>query len=147
MLISEISSAGAVPTLEAMVRFAGQRQRIIAHNVANISTPDFQPLDVSVAGFQGMLRKAVEARREVAGGAQGRLELRDTPEVRVGAGGSFRLMPGSHRGGMLFQDRNTRDLERLMQDVAENTAAFRVASDLLRQQTGMLRAAMGERVG
>jgi hypothetical protein len=47
---------------------------------------------------------------------------------------------------VLFQDRNNRDLERLMQDVAENSAAFRVASDLYRQQAALVRGAMAERV-
>lgn len=147
MLIDQVTSAGAIPTLEAMVRFAGQRQRIIAHNVANISTPEFQPLDASIEGFRGMLREAVEQRRKKTAGAHGPLVLSDTDEIEVGAAGSFRLTPRTHAGGMLFHDRNSRDLERMMQSVAENTAAFRIASDLLRQQTSMMRSAMGERVG
>jgi hypothetical protein len=59
----------------------------------------------------------------------------------------MRLKTDTPSGGVLFQDRNNRDLERLMQDVAENSAAFRVASDLYRQQAGMVRSAMAERVG
>lgn len=147
MLIDQITNAGALPTLEAVMRFAGQRQRLLAHNVANLSTPGFQGMDVSVRAFQDTLRQAIEERRKKSGGMHGTLEWEDTREVHVAPDGAVALSPRTPGGGILAQDRNSRDLERLMQDVAENTAAFRVASDLFRQQAMMMRGAMAERVG
>lgn len=146
MIIDQVTNAGAVPVLEMVVRFAGQRQRLIAHNVANISTPDFRPVDASVPEFQRMLGRAIEERRGRNGGTHGALAWEPSRELARGSRGELVVSGRTPSGGILFQDRNDRDLERLMQSVAENTAAFRLATDLLRQQTGMMRLAMSERV-
>jgi flagellar basal body rod protein FlgB len=47
---------------------------------------------------------------------------------------------------VLFHDRNNRDLERLMQGLAENTTTYRVAADLLRSRYDVLRTAISQRV-
>jgi flagellar basal-body rod protein FlgB len=142
----------AIPVLEQLVRFAGQRQRIIAHNIANASTPDFVQTDVSPAAFQKVLGEAVQRRRaRGAGSADGsahRLEalsLRETREIGVSERGELRLTPLTPRRGLLLHDRNNRDIERLMQDLAENTGVFRVATDLLRSRYQVMNAAISER--
>ncbi len=35
MFISDMANSGSRPVLEQMLRFAGERQRILAHNIAN----------------------------------------------------------------------------------------------------------------
>lgn len=147
MLIDGVNNAGAMPTLDAMVRFTAQRQNLIAHNIANVSTPDFIQTDVSVSSFQANLRDAVEERRDRSDGAFGSLQIRSTNEVRVGRRGGLELTPQTARPGVLAHDRNNRDIERLMQDLVENVGAFRTATELLNQQTGMLRRAMSEQAG
>ncbi len=59
MLIGNLESAGAMPAAEMLLKFAGQRQRIIAHNIANIDTPNFQTKDVDPQAFQEMLGDAI----------------------------------------------------------------------------------------
>lgn len=142
-MIQGLSSDGAMPVLEAMIRFAGTRQRLIAHNVANIDTPDFRVIDADPRNFQKALGKAVERRR--ARGGSGSLDPQDTPEIKFSPDGSIELNPRSFGAGILYHDRNNRDLERLMQANAENVAAFRVATDLLKSRTDLLRAAIAER--
>jgi flagellar basal-body rod protein FlgB len=144
-MIEGLTNTGAMPTLEAVLRFAGERQRLIAHNIANLSTPDFQPRDVSVEGFQKALAGAIDRRRERTGGTHGALGFEGTREVRVGRG-RLELRPDQHAGGVLAHDRNARDLERTMQDMVENASVYRVAADLLRAQKERLHAAIGERV-
>lgn len=143
MLIDGVTNDGATPVLEAVVRFAGARQRLIAHNAANISTPDFRPLDVSPREFQRALGEAVERRR--SGGGRGGLGLGHGREVRQGSDGRMVLNPRTFSANVLGHDRNNSDLERLMQANAENVAAFRVATDLLRSRTELMRAAISER--
>lgn len=145
-MISELSTAGALPTLEAMLRFSGQRQRLIAHSIANFSTPGFVPVDLSPADFQRGLGEAVDERRGVNGGTTGELAWDGTREVRVGPGGAMEFRPSTFAGGVLGHDRNATDLERTLQDLVENAGVFRVASDFLRQQQSQLRAAIAERV-
>lgn len=146
MLIDQVTNAGATPALEMVIRFAGARQREIAHNVANLTTPGFRPVASSVGGFQDMLREAIHARRAGTGGMHGELGWRPRQGFRRGADGGLEFEPRAGNDGILFQDQAQRDLERQMQALAENAGAFRMATDLLRQQVGMMRGAMAERV-
>ena len=68
VFIDQVSNAGALPTLRAMLSFASQRQQLIAHNIANLETPNFQPVDVSPQTFQAALADAVDERRSRNGG-------------------------------------------------------------------------------
>lgn len=144
MPLVDMLDSGAIPMLETAMKFAARRQELIAHNIANIETPDFRQVDVSVDGFRRALAEAVDRRRE-EGGESGPFVLGDSSEVRQGAGGELVLNPSTPSGGILFHDRNDRDLERLMQDQAENAGAFRVATDLLRTRFDLLKSAISQR--
>lgn len=145
-VIADVVSSGALPTLETLMRFSGARHRIIAHNIANISTPNFVQKDVSVRDFQGMLGKAIEARRAETGGMMGPLNLESSEEVEVGDGGTLVLNPTTSTGGVMSHDRNNRSIERLMQDHAENAGVFRIASELMRSRMQFMRDVIAERV-
>lgn len=148
-MIDGIVNAGAMPVLELAIGYASERQKLIAHNIANLSTPEFVQVDVDPTSFQQMLREAVQERREragTAGGSDGELRMGSSDAIRVGPGGAMHLTPGASGGGVAFHDRNNRDLERLMQDLAENTAAYRVAVDLMRSQAEIMRSAISQRV-
>lgn len=146
MLIDEVTNSGAIPALELSMRFAAARHTLLAHNIANLDTPNFIPQDASVEGFQGALRDAIERRRARTGGEHGRLEFRGTREVAVAPDGRLSITPRPARGTVLFHDRNPRDLERTMADLAENVAAYRVSADLLRSRFELIRGAIAERV-
>jgi flagellar basal-body rod protein FlgB len=147
MDVSGVTSSGALPALEMVIRFAGQRQRLIANNIANFETPNYQPKDVSPAQFQRVLGEAIDARREGEGkGMRGELEWQETREIKRGERGGLSLEPRTPSGNILFHDRNNRDIERTMQAMVENTATFRVATELYRSQVGLLQAAISERV-
>jgi flagellar basal-body rod protein FlgB len=145
MLIKGLSNAGALPSLELTMRFAAQRQRLLAHDIANIDTPGFIQQDVSVAGFQETLDEAIQARR--SGRAGGGLDWKQTRELRRDRRGELRLRPDGGGQGVLFHDRNNRDIVRLMQAMTETTQAFRAASDLYRAHKRILQNAIRERVG
>ena len=146
-IIDQLDSAGAVPVLEKMIRFAGARHTLIAHNIANLETPGFQSLDVDPASFQAKLAEAVDDRRRGSGGTHGGLDFASTREIEVLSDGRLVLDPRTSSGNILMHDRNNRDLERTMQALVENASMFRVATDLLRSRTTVLRNAMSERVG
>lgn len=147
MFIEHISNAGALPALRAMMSFAAQRQKLIAHNIANFETPNFQPVDVSPQTFQAALADAVAERRASNGGTHGAVNLGRSDEFEQGANESLLLRPRTPVGGVLTHDRNSSDLERTMQSLVENAATFRVAADLYRARTGVMKKAFGERVG
>lgn len=134
-------------TLELTAKFAGERQRVIASNIANLSTPNYVQLDLSPAEFQRVLRDAVEKRRA---GQTSELKLTGSREVaqdpRVRGSEGVRFTPTAPSGNILMHDRNDRDVERLMQANVENVGVFRVAVDLLKSRYDVLKAAIGERV-
>ncbi len=140
MFVRDVIGGGEIPVLELTARFAARRQELLAHNIANIDTPDFRPRDVSPSGFQRVLGEAIDRRRE-----SGRFEWRPTREIRRD-GADLRLVPRSASGNILFHDRNERDLERMMADLSENLAVFRMATDLLRSRYGLINGALVERV-
>ena len=144
-MIRDLSTAGALPSLEKMFLFSGQRQRLISHNIANIDTPNFQGVDVDPRSFQASLRKAVGQRRDQNGGFAGELDLSGSKQVKM-VGDRMELNPTTAIAGVLFQDRNHRDLERLMQDMVENATMFRIASDLMRKNQNLIRSAIAQRV-
>lgn len=152
-MISELTNGGAIPALELSMRFAGQRQRLIASNIANLETPDYIPLDVSPKEFQKMLGEAINRRDagdvgSAAGALAGQAGLpwKDSRAFGRNARGELQIRPTQPADNVLFHDRNNRDLERLMQANVENALSFRVASDLLRSRYEILRTAISQRV-
>ena len=134
-----------MPTLEKMFLFAGQRQRLISNNIANIDTPGYRMKDVDPRAFQKMLGEAIDERRSGNGGASGQLELKGNSQIRM-RGGQMVLNPQASGTNMIFHDGNDRDLERLMQQLVENASTFRIASDLMRKSQSQLKLAIAQRV-
>ncbi|USN98582.1 MAG: hypothetical protein H6810_10460 [Phycisphaeraceae bacterium] len=145
-IIDQLDNAGALPALDKMMRFAAGRQKLIAHNIANMDTPGFLEVDVDPKAFQEQLAKAIDDRRSRNGGGHGDLGMESTREVGVLPDGRLSFDPRTGSGNILFHDRNNRDLERTMQSMVENAAMFRLASDLYRNRTRVLRDAIAERV-
>ncbi len=144
-MIDGLTNAGAIPVLQRLLEFAGQRHRVLVNNIANLDTPGFRPVDVSVRAFQDQLGEAVDARRERHGLAGGRLNLEDSPQVefdRIGV----TLHPEPIGANILFHDGNDRDLERTMQALTENFMTFRLAADLLRSRFDLINTAIRERI-
>lgn len=145
MLIADLANAGSLPVVSEMMRFTARRQELIAHNIANLETPDFRQVDALPDSFQRALAAAVGQRRRT-GNASGPLRPFETREIDRSASGELVLRPKSTSGGILFHDRNNRDLEGLMQHLAENGMAFRAAADLYRRENDLIRTAISQRV-
>jgi flagellar basal-body rod protein FlgB len=152
-LIQDLANAGALPVLEKSLRFASARQRVLVNNIANSDTPDYRPLDLSVEGFQSELRRAIAA-RERDGGAMGMgrgagpdraLEFQRTREIDFLENGTIKARPRTPSGNILYHDRNNRDIERMMQDLAENNLAYRTTVELMRRENDTLRIAITQR--
>ena len=144
-MIQGLFQSGAMPVLERVAQFTGARHKLIAGNIANLSTPFYKPRDLDVSSFQASLLEAVDRRRASADPVSGPLGVRDTEEVRFGASG-LEGRGSDLNEGVLFHDQNNRDLERVMQDLAENTLAHNAAIEMLRNQFSMLETAIREQV-
>jgi len=58
----------------------------------------------------------------------------------------LQVKPSPRNENILFHDQNNRDLERLMQDLAENTMAHNAGIQLLASEFDMLKLAIRERI-
>ena len=128
------------------MRFASQRHGMITNNIANLDTPNYRMQDVSVEDFQSRLGEAIDARRKAFGGVRGELTWRPTRELQGKDPTQMTLRP-TEQGGLLYHDRATRDLERTMQDLVENTAMYQLAANLYSSHSRLLKSAISERVG
>ena len=144
-MIEGLTNSGSLPVMQRVVQFAAQRHRLIADNVANVSTPDFRPQDVSVAEFEAALGQAVQNRRDRGQQQFGPLEVKSTDTVAVSPEG-LELRPRPAADNVLFHDGNDRSIEKLMQDLVENFLTYRTAVDLMNNQFDMLDVAIRERV-
>ena len=147
MSVDGFLNSGSGPVLEAMVRFSGARQRLIAHNVANWETPGFRPVDVDPQAFQAQLGRAIDDRRDrEARGLGGGLVLDQSGPARLAPGGERMVLKTAPIGdNLMHHDGNDRQMERLMQDLSENLLAFRTASELLRGRFRSIQQAIRER--
>ena len=133
MFIDRLLNQGNAPVLEAAVRFASARHRLIAENIANVDTPGYVQKDVSPARFQQMLRDRLDERSRGAPGAV----VFDDLNAKI----------ENSTAGILFHDRNNRSIEQLMTDGAKNALMHNMMTELLKRQFGSIDAALKERVG
>lgn len=135
-MIDGVTNADAIPVLEKLIQFAGRRHTLIADNIANLSTPDYRPVDLDVPAFQAALGEAIDRRRETHGNAGGGLEAPRTVSAPA---------PDFLGENILFHDRNDRNLERIMQDLVENASTFRMAAQFVRNRFELINTAIRER--
>ena len=118
--------------MEQTLRFTEARERLIAEDVANVDTPDYQQKDMDVARFQQMLAERVEQRDRSEPGS---VDFSDvTAEVE------------NPHGTLLYHDRNNRSMEQLMSDNAKNALFHNMIVELLRKQYATMDMALKERV-
>ena len=150
-MIADMFNRGALPTLERLVQFTGARHRVLVDNIANLSTPYYKSHDLDPKAFQASLEEAVDRRREGGGALRGPIQPRDTADVRFTHDAAYARDRGSAGiggagKGMLYHDQNNRDLERLMQNLAENGMMHNAAVDMIRNQFASIQIALRERL-
>ena len=133
MFIEKLLNEGNIPLIEQAVRFSAARQKLIAENVANVSTPGYQQKDLSVSKFQELLRDRVDERDGAPRGSVGFDDV--LPDLE------------NPRNNILFHDRNNRSMEQLASDGAKNALYHNMLIELLRKQISQYESALKERVG
>jgi flagellar basal-body rod protein FlgB len=119
------------PVLERMLKFTAVRQKLLAENVVNISTPGYRQKDLSLEKFQAMLRDRVEERDH---GSLGSTSFDDI-EAQL----------ENPQRGMLFHDGANRSMEQLMTDQAKNALMHNFVIELLRKQFQTMEMALKDR--
>jgi flagellar basal-body rod protein FlgB len=131
MFLERLLNQGELPLIEQTVRFSAAREKLIAEDVANISTPGYQQKDLSVEKFQKMLRERMDDRDESPPGS---VEFDDITGE-----------PSTSPRNILFHDGNNRSIEQLMSDGAKNALLHNTMIEILRKQISQIEMALKER--
>jgi flagellar basal-body rod protein FlgB len=128
--------------LELASRFAEQRHRVLAENMANIDTPNYASQRLDPEAFQTSLRKALTQAEKTR---TNRLELRGNAQFATQTDGNVTVRPAREPApNVLFHDGTNARLEQLLGDVAQNSLSYELATNLLRgRYEGLLRAIRG----
>lgn len=134
------------PTTEAVAlsaQFCERRHRVLAENLANIDTPDYQTRRLDPKAFQSSLRTALDRSREQRGAR--RLDLRDNAQFATRPDGTIEVRPGTEPApNILFHDGTNARLERLLADVSGNAMSYEFSTTVLRGRfETLLRAIRG----
>lgn len=132
MFLNKLLNEGNAPLLERMLEFTAARHRLIAENIVNIDTPNYQQKDLSVEKFHELLRDRVDRRRTASPGSVDFSDVKTEIE--------------HPRRGILFHDGNNRTMESLMSDLSRNALMHNMVVEMLRRQYSAMETALKERV-
>ena len=130
MFIDRLLNQGSEPVLEQTLQFTDARQRLLAEDVANSSTPEYVQKDLSLDQFQQILQDKVQQQDSAPPGT---VQFDDV-ETEI-----------QHpTNDILFHDGNNRSMEQLMSDQAKNALMHNMAVELLRDQYSIIETALKE---
>lgn len=126
----------ALPALEQTVNFAQKRHLLLASNLANLDTPDYQTRDLSVENFQDQLRTALARQQSPA--------TTYSPGIEDQQANFAQVRDVSKQ--ILFHDGSDVSLEQQVTEVSKNQAMHNTAIAIMRSQFQTLKVAITESV-
>lgn len=143
-MFDNLLNRGVTPALELTWSFTHARHRVIAENVANMSTPGYKAKRLDLEAFQASLARALERR----GGDGGKpLELEGNRQAGTNSAGRLEVNPETKPGrNAVFHDGTNLSIEREMSDLAQNAMLHEMTTTLLKQKYDGLRKAISGRV-
>jgi flagellar basal-body rod protein FlgB len=132
MYLDRIINQGNGPMLEEWLKFTDARQRMMAEDIVNISTPNFKQQDLSLDKFQQVLGEKVQ-------------EQQDSNATEPMNFDDISMDVETPQRGTMFYDGSNRSVDQLMSDQAKNALMHTLAVELLRDQYSQLDMALKER--
>jgi flagellar basal-body rod protein FlgB len=129
-----ISNIPLFSMLRTRMHWHQERQRVLAENVANADTPQFQPRDLTPPSFDP--RRPAIAEVNLA---------RTNPAHLAGVGGGTRFQLDRSGAFEARPSGNAVSLEDEMMKVANNQMDYQAATTLYTRGLGMLKTAIGRR--
>jgi flagellar basal-body rod protein FlgB len=141
MWIEHLMASRVTHAIELTAQFAERRHNVLAENVANIDTPDYQTKSLDPQAFQTALREAVRSGDKT--GAH-ELGLRSA-QAHTDSAGRLQVRPATQPpSNALFHDGTHASVEALMVDVQENALTYNLAVNYLRARfDGLMTAIRG----
>ncbi len=141
---AELTSGGAMPALQTTWSFAQQKHRVIADNIANISTPNYKAKRLDYGAFQSALGEALEERK---GKPKAPFVLKASDQFRMNERGQLETTPSIKPGrNGVFHDGTNLSIEAEMSDLAANAMLHEMTTTLVNGYFGSLRKAISGRL-
>jgi hypothetical protein len=130
MNLSTIATDNITEVLLKIIEFTQTRQKILIQNINAMHTAGFVPKDLPADEFAKLMCFAVNEHLHSQ-----RLVLRDGPNVKFGAGGSFEANALiDEEAKRLFEQDRDEYLRCQISKLLENSLNQRIATELLRQK-------------
>lgn len=133
---SSLLNSTALPALEQTVNFAQKRHLLLASNLANLDTPDYQTRDVSIENFQDQLRTALTRSQTPSTRYATPIETQQDDFAKV----------RDVSKQVLLHDGSDVSLEEQVTEISKNQAMHNTAIALMRSQLQTLKVAITESV-
>lgn len=157
----DLDKIGLLKAITRRMDWLGERQRVLAENVANADTPNYKPRDLKAVSFNELVRNSQLGGTAMAasggGSVTGGMSAGGASQAAATQPGHFRGVAG--RGSDHWKavrangnyetapNGNAVNLEQQMMGIAETQADHSLMSNLYRKQVGMLRKALGKPPG
>jgi len=135
-----INDLPMLSALRTKMQWHQERQRVLAENVSNSSTPNFRPRDLVEPKF--------DQQGSSVGGAMGSLAMMRTSASHISPSGGAAQTFDHDRGKSGFQTRpagNAVNLEDQMLKVSANQMDYAAATSLYSRSLGLIKTAIGKR--
>jgi flagellar basal-body rod protein FlgB len=133
-----------IPLFSAMTRrmaWLGQRQQVLAQNIANVDTPGYTAQDLKEPSFNDLLQGGGAG--SGAGSVGGRLPMVTTAANHIGGGDSARLAAERTPDSERKTSGNSVVLEDQMMKVSKTVMDFQLTTNLYRKHLNMIKTALG----
>jgi len=129
----DMRNLGLIRLMTEKMAWHGQRQEVLAQNVANADTPGYRGRDLEAFDFKREMRQA--ARMEMAGARPGHVSgtLPPKPDFRN---------PEERSPYETSPDKNNVVLEEQLGKIGQNSMEYQTVLNLYRKQVGMIRMAL-----
>ena len=146
-MTNSLFDSSTLPLLQKVAAFTERRQEVLAGNIANASTPEYQTRDLPVEQFQAALRDAITQRQMPANGkAAWSFQKAATATSLTDLLPAQLMQAAPKKDQLTFHDGNNRSIERDVQEMTKISLMQSMAIELLNVQMNRLQAAISERV-
>ncbi len=134
----DLDSIKIMKAITRRLEWTGERQRVLAENIANADTPGYRPRDVKQVNFAELVRGP---------DTRGRLAVTQAMHISQSSAGSGKgWSVGRAKGDFeVAPNGNAVNLEQQAMLAAENQGEHNLMTNLYRKQVGLLRKALGPR--
>ena len=137
-------NGGATQALTSTLAYTQARHRVIAENVANLTTPNYKAKQLDYGEFQKTLGRALAKR---GGDTTAPVRLEGSGVFSTDAAGRLQVKPRVRPGrNLVFHDGTNGSVEREMSELAANAVLHETTTTLLGRQLQTIRSAIQGRV-